>query len=277
MTLLLLLLLGQSQDPATDLEQRIQAGQQLLNERKYELALEHFGLLKEEMPEESQAYFYSGMALADSNRIQEAFPEFQRAIELEPDRLEYSLVYGELLARTGQSAEAKAILKLFEDQARIDRLEPREVWLLSDLLYRLQDFENARRALERYSEISPPEARLHFRLAQVYLKTSDWDLAADNFQKTIGTTTEQGPSFFGIGLARFSQKRYAEANEALTKAVELDPKNPDYICLLAATLLAQNAPEQAIDLLDRLADQANWERQTQLPSLGLVEQSSIQA
>jgi tetratricopeptide (TPR) repeat protein len=111
--------------------------------------------------------------------------------------------------------------------------------------------------LERYSEISPPEARLHFRLAQVYLKTSDWDLAADNFQKTIGTTAEQGPSFFGIGLARFSQKQYAAANEALTKALELDPKNPDYICLLAATLLAQNDPEQAIDLLDRLADQAN--------------------
>lgn len=246
----------QAAGPAEELESLVSKGQQMLSERRFEEALQHFSTLKETAAKDSRLYFFAGLALAGLGQADEAMAEIRRAIELDPGQLEYSLGLANIQAGQGDGPGALETLQAFAGP-QIEQLEARELWLLADLYYRLQQFSEARRCLDRYLEVSPPDPRFYFLYAEVCLKSGEFRTAADYFQRVVDSSEEKGAGYYGLGMALAAQQRFEESGDAFQKALEFSPGNPEYRCELATVHLALERPGQALETLAPIAPQAD--------------------
>ena len=123
----------------------VEQGKEYLQEARIADALASFDGCKQADQEDAAAYFYTGIALAAEGNLVEAVIELEKAAELDPDEVEYALGFADILSGVGQWAAAEEVLGLFDQEDKIDQLETAQLWLLSDLYYRAEKFEQAGR------------------------------------------------------------------------------------------------------------------------------------
>lgn len=134
---------NQTQQPQS--ESLLEEGTKLIATRKYADAIAAFNPFKQAKPQDARPYFYSGLALAEAGRLSAAALELNEAVRLDPQRLEYLVMQASVFARLKQKPEAEDALMIFQKPETAERMEPSWIWLLSDVYYRLERFDDARR------------------------------------------------------------------------------------------------------------------------------------
>ena len=170
----------------------VEQGKEYLQEARIADALASFDGCKQADQEDAAAYFYTGIALAVEGNLVEALIELEKAVELDPDEVEYALGFADILSGVGQWAAAEEVLSLFDQEDKIDQLETAQLWLLSDLYYRAEKFEQAMRMLDRIAAQDSEVAPVDFRRAQIHMDGSDWDQALVYFRKAAEGMPGQG-------------------------------------------------------------------------------------
>lgn len=231
----------------------LKEGLRLLQEEKYSEALLAFDRFKQSAPRDARPYFYSALVLADAHHPSDALAELKQALQLDPNRPEYHLVYAEILSGTGEISGLVEALAVFEQDAFLKQLNPEQLWRLADLWYRVERFEDASRVLSRYAEERPQDSRLHLRRGQMDLVRGRFDAAVEAFTLALEAPGQgRAAAHYSLGVALFMKNEPEGARKALLKAVEEQPDNPEYVDQLATLLLALGEFESALGHLKRV-------------------------
>ncbi|MCH8820440.1 MAG: tetratricopeptide repeat protein, partial [Acidobacteria bacterium] len=169
--------------PGLQAQDCVDEGKEYLKEQRIADALASLDRCKQANQENAGAYFFTGIALAAEGNLIEAVIELEKAVELDPDDVEYALGFADILSGVGQWAPAEEVLSLFDQEVKIDQLETPQLWVLSDLYYRAEKFEQSMKTLDRIAAQDPEDARVDFRRGQIHMDGSNLDEALAYFRK----------------------------------------------------------------------------------------------
>ncbi len=184
---------------------------------------------------EASAHYKLGIAQLNENRIQEAFVEFQKAVEINPKNTDIHYALGHIYYLQGKNPEAaqefKTVLKLDPEHSEAHNYlgkvyEVNKQW--DDAIHEYQA------ALKNPKYATPQFA--HYNLGLVYEKKEQFAEAIKEFQEALRidpnfVTTIGGPSayivYYEIGQAYARMQKSKEAIEAYQNALQLLPDYAD--------------------------------------------------
>src|SRR5580704_7208077 len=234
-------------------------------------------------PDNALAHYYLGEAyeqLGDSSR---AASEFREAIRIEPGSVEAQLGLAEIARKSGDWSgldqigagvvqflpynadgyliEAEAAINLNErDRAEksiqkaieVAPRDPRGYVQLGMLRYLQHNYPEAEKAFLTVLELDPAASDGLRGLMNVYLAEKDPNKAVAVAKAQIAKSPNNSGFYdlFGTTLSG-SLEDYPGAEQALRKAIQLDPNNTDAIIKLGQVLIKRGASDQAIALAEQ--------------------------
>ena len=192
-----------------------------------EAALALFRQAAQVYPAAPDPVYYQATLLYNSGQIDSAIPLFEEAIERSAgDTTKQEIAsqsrfyYGYALLQQNRAAEAVPVLETYV-QANPDDLDGKKLLV------------NAYRATGQAEKAAPYE--------QEIVQSAG-----------AGGAGVTGGDLFSIGVARFQEKKYAEAADAFSKVVEAEPYNRDALFNLANAYLAVEDSPKLIETATRL-------------------------
>jgi tetratricopeptide (TPR) repeat protein len=167
----------------------------------------------------------AGRLYAINERLTEAEPLWKRASKLDEDNPTSRKLLAALYLKQRKAREA---LEQFNSLARLEPANPDHYQQLGFLQARLGNLEAAERDFKQMVRIAPKNAAGYRSLAKFYLNTKREAKRAAQLAATAVKLEPVADSYFVLGWAQAVNGRRDEADVALKKAVELDPKNPTY-------------------------------------------------
>jgi len=181
------------------------------------------------MPTQSMASFEkfsSGLRLYEQNRIDEAYGFFLNSIKGDTAFLDAHRYFEYTARKTGKLDD---FIKNYESMLSSD---PDNPVLMNYLGNAYLDKGNIGKAEELYRKaitIAPTFGNPHNNLATIYVFGKKFKEAIDEFEKGLLYSDRKAPVFYNIGLSYINMGDKDKAKEYFTKALEIDPKNPDFV------------------------------------------------
>ncbi len=236
---------------AAQTQDSLSLGQEMVRQKRFSEALALFDKAKQAAPSDPLPYFYSGLALLEAGQLRQAGAELRGALEREPERPEYLLLYAEVLQRLGLKDSANTTLAPLDDPEKCGQLSPSQLWLLADLNLRLDRLQQSLETLHLYQTRQPSDPRIPLRRGEILLKKGDYPGAEASYRQAVGSGPS-APARYGLGLALWKQGRPEEARGELQKALELRPDNLEYQYQLGMVALDLDEPLEALRYLEPL-------------------------
>ncbi|GAB4242149.1 MAG: hypothetical protein Kow00109_17820 [Acidobacteriota bacterium] len=145
-------------------------------------------------------------------------------------------------------------VKGFEDILKIDDSQP-AVWAnLGACYHRMQQYDKALQAYDKAIELDPQDASYLQNKGAVYAAMGDNEKAREMFAKAAELTANQDPkeaalSYYNMGVVYINSGQTQEAEQALRKALEFDPKHAEAHYQLGLTLIGLGNIEEALEHL----------------------------
>lgn len=232
-------------------ESLLEQGVKLLAQGKFPAAINLFQQYKQTNPQDARPYFYAGLALTETMQFSAAALEIDEAVRLDPQRLEALVLQANLYARLKQKANAEDTLAQLRKQGAMERLEASWLWMLSDVYYRVEQFNESLRVLDLLEKRNPNDPRLDLNRGQVYVIQSQFDQAQKAFQTSIAKHPSNALAYFELGKLLHLRNDLPAAKTALQAAVQLEKDNAQYVQKLGAICLALRELDEAITHLER--------------------------
>ena len=239
--------LAQSTEPP--LEGKLAEGVNLLTAGRFQYAVQVLNQAKQDAPRDPRPYFFCGMALAQSGRLQDAASELLEAVHLGPDRLEYRVFQAHVYQQLVQTYAAEHSLAVFQDEHALHQLAPSWLKLLADVYFRLGKPDDALRVLDMWAASDSHNPNIDLYRGQCYVAKSQPEVALKYFQTSIAEADQNPQAYFELGKILYQRSDFSAARDALRKAVQQDAANPEYRSKLASADLALKDPDSAVDNL----------------------------
>ncbi len=215
--MLLGLLTGCNRSPEVSKKRYLESGKQYANKGKYAEARIQYRKALQLDPGLGDAYYELGLADSALQNWEDALAAFQQAYELEPQRLDVGLQLGHLYTAASQFGPAKEIVNsLLQKNPNNADAELLE----GDIFVRQQNPEEALRAFTKVADLAPKDPA----------------------------------SFERIALVEASMRRYADADQNLRKAIQIDPSLVEAYLNLSVLYRFQKQPEKAVEVLQQALD-----------------------
>jgi len=117
--------------------------------------------------------------------------------------------------------------------------------------YAQGDMEKAAAHFEKAVEKYPQYARAYDMLGVIAIKSSDRARARDLFSKSMQVDSTFQPAYVDLARMDTEDQNYAASESLLTKAIAMNPSNPDAVALLAATEFANKEYDKALADVER--------------------------
>ena len=225
---------------------------------------------------ESELNDYIGYALYQLDRCEEAFSNFDRAIELWPENLEAWEDRAWCHFELSNYAEAVHDFdQAFSLEASASRLAGKASALSlmdGDYLESLELIQAAQALDSEYAFAIREEGWIHIR-------ADSPELALDPFQRALTLDPEDGYAHFGLGRAYANLDRLEQAKESVSNALIFYPDRPFYIAELANIERRLGELENALATTDRAleiyqeSDDALVERFYVLDDMGRADEA----
>jgi tetratricopeptide (TPR) repeat protein len=254
--------------------------------------------LAAQKPEPAGVERLRGFVFYQQNRFPEAESAFANAIEENPGDMEATQMRGVVLFRMGKPKDAIPFLEkahLAVTSANIDpdyvlavcyltvgryddarhafaaqygfQPESAPAYLITArVLFRQELSEQAMQAAQKALQIDPRLPLAHRLLGEIELATGNVQAAIAELRKEQELNPLDGEVYNRLGDAYIRSGQYREAQQALDRAVLLEPNATGPYILLGKTLLQQQDPVMAILYLERAVkmDPANYMTHTLL-------------
>jgi Flp pilus assembly protein TadD len=236
-------------------------------EAQFPLAKKHLEEAVKLNPNHYNSHYNLGVVLAELNDPQGAKDHLQKAIDLGAREPQVHFKLATVLRTLGETEEAKEELKIYEQEfkkasdhtlsvskaAQGDKElaggDPqkaaglfREAWQASPedplLVYKLSvaldrtgDTAGERAALEQVIKLDPDFALAQNQLGYLSSRDGDSASAEKHFREAVRAAPAYTQAWISLAATLGMQSRIPEAREAITRALLLDPKNPEAIQL----------------------------------------------
>jgi tetratricopeptide (TPR) repeat protein len=165
-----------------------------------------------------------GKVLAALGRAEDARRDFNRAIELQPEKEDHWIARARFLLDRN---EVDAALNDYDEAARLDPKS--ELIDLAKLRYNRGQFELALRALDLAAERRPRDPRVYSLRAETLVKLQRLEEAGQDFDRTIDLDPSDAEHRRLRAVFKAEHKRYREAFDDLDTAVALEPSSPELL------------------------------------------------
>lgn len=259
------------------LESGIITGLSMLNSGKNQEAAYHFSGLAAAFPEAWESHYWSGVALRDLGRLEDAVTALQKAASLDTgnERVRKELVesYLErgdlknaviwinlkknktasdyvnlaLLARAEQSLDDEL------DYLRVAaELAPRDTAILGELGEAQAESERTGEAIvtfHRILQINPADFAAHLRLAGLLLEQGDLEDSRELLERAVSLDPGSAEAHYRLGLVMDRLENFLRARQEYGKSLELGSQNPAAHFRLAYFLAEEGDGEGAMSHL----------------------------
>ena len=181
--------------------------------------------------------------LDQSGRRPEAAEQFERAMALRPDDPQTHLNIGMFYMRGEEIDKAYPHLTAAAEKG----LNSPELYVaLSEVEHRRKDESKSRAYLEKASELDPANKNVRRQLGIIYREAGEYGKAIQALRPLLPETRLE------LALSYFDNKNYAEATPLFVELVNAEPRNIDYLYLLARSYAEVKAYPQAIAVLQQI-------------------------
>ncbi|MDO8689581.1 MAG: tetratricopeptide repeat protein [Dehalococcoidia bacterium] len=217
---------------------------------------------------EGQASWHSDLASLYSlmGEYDLASKEYRRALDLAPKGYGNYLRAGAFYRERGMLADAASLLEKAVAEAP-GRPEAHHQLGLTRLS--LGQATEALRSLERAVELAPKEVRYQIDVANALRQNGDCTEAAKRLLSITKALPESAEAHYALGQALADQRWHGEAVAPLSRAVELNPGEARYRCVLARTFMALGQFDEALEQL-KLAEVSPSARSGEFVMIGTV-------
>jgi tetratricopeptide (TPR) repeat protein len=174
----------------------------------------------ERSPNDAEAHYLLGRALADRDQLREAVPALQQAIRLKADHVPALVLLGRTLIRLGNPTAGKAALT-----AALQRT-PRNYasqFSLGNMLRAAGCDVEALAAYETAIRFGHETASVHHNRGICLRALERFEEAADAYQRAVKLDPNHVKAHNNLGNCLRRLQKYAAAERALRRAVELKP------------------------------------------------------
>jgi tetratricopeptide (TPR) repeat protein len=184
-------------------------------------AVAHYQQAVRLKPEYFQANLELGDLLVDRGEIEASLEYYERAVQIKPRDANARLQLGNTLLDMGKQERA------VEAYSATLRLDPQNVFAyrnLGAIARRNEKFDTAIAHYRKALELDPTPVS-HCDLGFIFLQASRYDLAGDQFRRTIAKAPRHVPGYFGLGLVAEWRNDTSQARKMYERVVSLDPNN----------------------------------------------------
>jgi len=206
-------------------------------------------------PHDARALFDAGYVADAQSRPTDAEALYRRAIEADPKSFEAHISLGLLLARQGNTDDARPELALATtlDPGDAGPAMKARAWRALARIDRVDDPGEASNDLLEALKISPETTADTLLAADIADQAGEFDAAETAYKRVLAQDPKSLPATTGLAHVLIAHKQYADAETMLRTAVDKFPDNPVLSAQLATVLAAQDKAE-ALPLLQKLHD-----------------------
>jgi tetratricopeptide (TPR) repeat protein len=163
--------------------------------------------------------YLKGRALRQQGDRNAAMASFRQALAADPKSLETMLAMGELFSSENKYSDSLAMLQKARSVA------PDSLEVLRHLIVELMHAGQNDRGLEAAQDLQRKSSALDDRylVASVMLQQKQFQPASHILEDYVTERPEDAKGHLGLGLAYVNMLRYAEAQKALERALEINP------------------------------------------------------
>ena len=177
-----------------------------------------------------------GSVLLQMGRVDEAIPQYRKALSNKPDYMQAHFDLGAALALKGNLEEAVAqyrkVLEIRPDDPQAD-------YNLGKVLLLKGDFDQALACLDKTTAANPDPRTKWYSFGNQFLQGRDWQCAIVCYRQAIKISPRSADAYANLGLAFFKKAEIKEALDSWQQALEINPDQVsvqnDLAWLLATT------------------------------------------
>ncbi|MCS6984163.1 MAG: tetratricopeptide repeat protein [Leptospiraceae bacterium] len=190
-----------------------------------------------------------GIIHATQGDLSNARYYFERAIDLSPQNPKYYYNLALVLYRMG---DVEGALKNLQKAVQLGSENPQVYSYIAQLFQELGKTAQAEEALRRALEQAPQDTVLLSEMADLQISQGKWSQAVSTLKRILELSTktkEKATAFYNLGKVYRELKDYISAEEALSRAHDLDSLNEDILVELAQLYASKGEGHKAVALL----------------------------
>ncbi len=198
-------------------------------------------------PRDAQAYFNLARAELATNQKEGGLEHLRKAHDLSPGSGPIAMALARLYLEEGQKQLGRPLVEKLVNAAAVDVTSELE---LADLLLSYGMEEVAVEHLRRAQRINPQARETLYALAADHFKKQDYKTALELLEM-VGASMQNSAGWHElVAESHFKLGDPAPAVAELQRAMDLDPRNQDYVLELSEIFVTNNNPTAAITLLE---------------------------
>ena len=210
-------------------------------------------------PTDPRALFDAGYTADAQNRPDDAEKLYRRALDADPKSFEAHVSLGLLLARQGNTDDARPELALATqldpptDQGQAGPAAKARAYRALARIDKTDNPEDASDELLEALKLSPETPADTLLAAAIADQAGEFPAAEAAYRRVLTNTPNSAPAHAGLAHVLIAEKQYPDAETHLRAALKSSPDDPVLNAELAVVLVAQDKAE-AIPVLQKLHD-----------------------
>ena len=196
-------------------------------------------------PQNPAIHFFIGIVCVKENLLEESFNSLKQAVQLAPDNPYYNYALG-VVAQ--QRADPREAIPYFKKYCVLKSDDPRGNLQLGITYFKGHQDDLAQEELKTAAHHRETAAAAHFFLGRIANQQGNTTLALNELQQALDAEPNYADPYAEEGVVFLKLKDYASAENALARALALDPDH--YVANLNLMMLYQRTGDK------RAADQA---------------------
>jgi type IV pilus biogenesis/stability protein PilW len=173
--------------------------------------------------QKATAHYKIGLSYYNEGKFQQAYIEFQKALEINPKDKEALNAIGIVHLKFEDYEKA---IEYFKRALKVDKNYSEAS---SNIGFAYEKTGNTDEAIASYKKaIANPMYRnpekAYNSLGRIYYRAGQYDMAIDSFKAALRRVNNYLPSFYNLALCYNAKGHYGDASTALMRAIELDPR-----------------------------------------------------
>jgi type IV pilus biogenesis/stability protein PilW len=174
--------------------------------------------------QKATAHYKIGLSYYNEGKYQQAYIEFQRALEINPKDKEALNLIG--ILQLMQFEDFEKAIEYFKRALKIDKdysQARNNLGLAYERTGRIDE------AIASFNEaianpLYPNPEYAYNNLGRIYYRSGQYDKAIDSYTAALRRVNDYTRSFYGLALCYNAKGYYGDASTALMRAIELDPR-----------------------------------------------------
>ncbi|MHC5111852.1 MAG: tetratricopeptide repeat protein [Planctomycetota bacterium] len=211
-------------------------------------------------PNLAESHIQLASVLQTAGKYTESEQSMELALKIDP----CSAVAREKLASVYEATGRVAMAIALYDEARQHVCEHNDRWLFqkAELLARTGSTSEAIAMLDQILKDYPDSVQAHYRMGALLMSPPAPDVsgAAIHFQRTIELAPDFADGHYNLAVARFSARRFDEAEAHIRTSIQLDPEDPQKYAFLSVVLTQLGKTKEAAEASKKANELATQQR-----------------